>query len=100
MENLIQPLRKRRSKHQIQDLLHEFIKSQSTVTDFCKHHNISAGSFHKWKSRYKVNAVTRDRKPGFAKLNVTASSSSSLFAEVNGIRLYQPVSASFLKELL
>ena len=101
MERSIQiSTRTRRSKQQIQDLLQEFERSKSTVTDFCKLHNISAGSFHKWKSRYRVNSVTLNRKSGFAKLNVSASTSSALFAEVNGIRIHQPVSASFLKELL
>jgi hypothetical protein len=92
--------RARRSKKQILDLLHEFEKSGKTIADYCKLHNISTGNFRKWKSRYKINSTTSNRKYGFAKLNVSASTSSALFAEVNGIRIYQPVSASFLKELL
>jgi phosphoribosylamine-glycine ligase len=90
--------RSRRSKQQILDLLSEFEKSKATAKDFCKQYNISPANFHKWKSRYKSNETGMKKTFGFATLDVI--SSSSLFAEVKGIRIYQPVSASFLKELL
>jgi hypothetical protein len=39
--------------------------------------------------------------PGFASVKVVdVSLPPSLFAEVNGIRIYQPVSAAFLKALV
>lgn len=38
--------------------------------------------------------------PGFAEVMVRSTLAGTLFAEVNGIRIYQPVNASFLKELL
>ena len=94
--------RSRRSKQQIQDLLSEFNTSTGTVKEFCKLHNISAGKFHKWKSRYKAASGNKSKRSGFAKLDVMDASllAPALFAEVKGIRIYQPVSASFLKELL
>src|SRR5437762_3206027 len=94
--------RRRRSMQQIQDLLMEFEKSKVTVKDFCKLHNMSTGNFHKWRSRYKSNLVSKKKVAGFATLDVVDSSMvlMGLFAEVKGIRIYQPVSASFLKELL
>lgn len=93
---------RRRSKQQIQDLLIEFEKSNSTVKDFCRQRSINTANFHKWKSRYKSIPVTRKKAVGFATLEVNDSLSTpqAVFAEVRGIRIFQPVSASFLKELL
>jgi hypothetical protein len=94
------PVRYRRSRQEIQDLLDLFAKGNSGVKDFCKQHNISAANFHKWKSRYRTFS-NDNAAAGFATLDVLPSlSSASLFAEVKGIRIYQVVSASFLKELL
>ena len=103
MEQAIQITgRSRRSKQQIQDLLSEFEKSKATAKDFCIQYSINPANFHKWKSRYKVAAVNKGKRAGFAKLDVGDSSilSGGLFAEVNGIKIFQPVSASFLKELI
>ena len=92
-------LRIRRSKQQILDLLAVFETSDHSVQQFCQMHNINAVNFHKWRSRYQRNTDGKERTPGFAAINV-ASTPAMLFAEVNNIRIYQPVSASFLKELL
>jgi Transposase. len=101
MEQLVKVPRQRRTNQQILQLLNEFNKSGMKVIDFCKEKDIHVGNFHKWKSRYKSVTASSNKKQAFAKLDVIGSASSaSLFAEVNGIRLYQPVSASFLKELL
>jgi hypothetical protein len=84
-------------------LLQEFEKSKLSVKDFCKLHHISAGNFHKWKSRYKSKVVSRKQRSGFARVDIIGASQTSLpglFAEVNGIKIYQPVAATFLKELL
>jgi hypothetical protein len=98
------PIRYRRSRQQIQELLNLFANSNSGVKDFCKQHSISAANFHKWKSRYKTGKEKKTGLPGgqagFARIDVFSSSSAMLFAEVKGIRIYQAVSASFLKELL
>jgi len=97
------PIRHRRSRQEVQDLLDLFAKSNSGVKDFCKQHNISAANFHKWKSRYKSRPDGKGKTSGFATLDVVSSLHATvpgLFAEVKGIRIYQPVSASFLKELL
>lgn len=87
--------RRRRTQAQIQQLLSQFAKSNVSVADFCKTNDIYPANFHKWKSRYK-----KQDKPtpvsGFAVLDI---SSPGLFAEVNGIRIYQLVDAAYLKEL-
>jgi hypothetical protein len=90
---------RRRNKEQIMDLLRVFESSNFSVKEFCKTHKINAVNFHKRRSRYNVKTGGKKRISGFASVDV-ASPRSGLFAEVNGIRIYQPVSASFLKELL
>lgn len=91
--------RNRRTQEQIETLLIEFMKSGMTVREFCRQNNLSTGTFHKWQSRDKSKPVKISNGSGFSSL-VINSSLPGLFAEVKGIRLYQPVSATFLKELL
>ena len=87
-----------RSKSEIRDLLAQQQQSGLSVKFFCDDRGIPAGTFHNWKKRYcsepepiNIEAFTRlqpDRLP------------VGLFAEVNGIKLYQAVSAGYLKELV
>ena len=91
--------KRRRKRAQILELLQEFEKSDMTVRDFSKLHNISTGILYKWKNRYKNDDT---KTVGFAQVNINPTSHAprGLFAEVRGIKIYQPVSATFLKELL
>ncbi|NJO24655.1 MAG: transposase [Bacteroidia bacterium] len=94
------PARRRRSTHEILGLLDEFEKGGVSVKEFCIRHNISKAAFHKWQSRHKSNT---DEQPGFADLHIipqVANIHAALFAEVKGVRIYQPVSVSYLKELM
>jgi hypothetical protein len=93
------PSRHRRSRQQILHLLSTFRASGSSVKDFCSAHNISKGTFHKWQSRYQNQAVVRSSPSAFAQVDICPGPSSLLFAEVNGIRIYQPVPATSFKEL-
>lgn len=91
----------RRSKTQIIELLKEFEVGDLRIPAFCNLHMISKTTFHKWQSRYKGEHEHK-QAIGFAKLNVTApilEPPALLFAEVAGIKLYQPVAASYLKQL-
>ena len=87
-------IRRRRSHAEILNLLSEYSKTNASVKQFCITHNINKASFHKWQSRYK----TKQPAGAFVPLQVT--SSIVLFAEVKGIKIYQPVPAAYLKELL
>jgi hypothetical protein len=100
MGSSTRPLRVRRTIRQIIDLLKEFEKGNISAVDFCRQHNISKGTFYKWQSRYRNNLERKTKKPGFADVRIIPSSSATLFAEVNGIKIFQPVAASYLKELL
>lgn len=87
-----------RSKSEIRDLLAQQQQSGLSVKSFCGERSISEATFHNWKKRYSsepevINSeaftlMEQERLP------------VGLFAEVNGIKLYQPVSAGYLKELV
>jgi hypothetical protein len=86
-----------RSKSMILELLEEQRKSGLSIQAFCNRHGIASASFHNWKKKFSAVDLS-STVPGFTPLQIRAAS-ASLFAEVNGIRLYQPVSAGYLKEL-
>jgi hypothetical protein len=93
----------RRSKAQIHELLREFDKSDGlTVTAFCKLHQISKASFYSARSRYRTKDASKQKPAGFIAITQPAckESTGSLFAEVHGIKLYQPVPAEYLKVLV
>ena len=89
----------RRTRKQIQQLLAEFSASDVSVKEFCAARAIKAACFRKWQTRYKDRATRKTRQPGFAEVKIIPTSMEALFAEVKGIRIYQPVAASYLKEL-
>ena len=91
--------RTRKTPEQIADILKNFGESGSTVKQFCADHQIVPGTFHKWQSRANGKSFKKEIKTGFAQIQVNPSF-GSLFAEVKGIRIYQPVSAAYLIELL
>lgn len=92
----------RRTKAQMLDLLSEYDKKHGlTVKAFCEIHKISEGSFYYARSHYRSVVAPQPQPSGFIAIarQVNKESASGLFAEVNGIRLYQPVSADYLKSL-
>lgn len=94
---------KRRNRDDIFRLLAEFKRTNPEVKAFCNLHKISRATFYKWQSRYNLKKKAVGLPAGFARLRVSSlheSASSILFAEVNGIKIYQQVDASYLKELL
>jgi transposase-like protein len=92
-----------RGKETILSILSEYKKSNLSIKAFCEANNIASASFHNWKKKYSNSRSSRGVRPGFATLQITPSgpvTETSLFAEVNSIKIYQPVSAAYLKELL
>ncbi|WP_369411610.1 IS66 family insertion sequence element accessory protein TnpA [Longitalea luteola] len=85
-----------RSKEDIIRLLAECDQSRCSIKAFCDSHKIAPGTFYNWKQRYSKNTESHS---GFAALQVIPSA-ASLFAEVGQIKIYQPVSTAYLKELL
>lgn len=93
----------RRSKTQMLELLNEYDKSTGmTIKAFCRHHQINVGSFYTARKRHSSRGTAKQQSSGFVAITRSTSreASGSLFAEVKGIRLYQVVSADFLKALV
>jgi len=92
-----------RGKETILNILSEHKKSNLSIKAFCDENNIASASFHNWKKKYRNSRASRVARPGFATLRVTPSgpvAGPGLFAEVNSIKIYQPVAAAYLKELM
>ncbi len=92
-----------RGEEKILNLLNEYDKSNLSVKAFCQGHNLSSGSFHNWKKKYSNRLSKSTAGPGFTTLQIKSPArvaEPALFAEAKGIRIYQPVSAAYLRELL
>lgn len=88
-------------KEKMFKLLGEYEKSNLSIKAFCLENNIAPATFHYWKKKYNVDAVSQYKPSGFTSLHIsTPSSSAGLFAEVHGIKICQWVTAAYLKELL
>lgn len=99
MENSsVSSRRQLRSREQKEALLALQQQSGLSVKSFCVKHGISTATFHNWRQQLK-KSTPEPKASGFAKLAIQAPVQPLLFAEVNGIRLYQPVSVDFLKAL-
>lgn len=93
----------RRNKKQLLELLREYDKTKGvSIKEFCKLHNVTEGSFYTARKRYRLAVTAKQVSSRF--IPITAPSvnqpAGSLFAEVNGIKLYQPVPADYLKSLI
>jgi hypothetical protein len=86
-----------RSKQQIEQLLAEQASCGQSARVFCAERHIPVGTFYHWKKKYG-QSVTR-KGAGFATVQIVPSVGGGLFAEVGVIKIYQPVSAAYLKEL-
>lgn len=89
-----------RGKSVILDLLQAHQQSGLSIQAFCVERNIATGNFHRWKKQYSQEAIaSQPSVAGFSSLQIDQSTSGVLFAEVKGVKLYQPVSVAYLKEL-
>ena len=88
-----------RSKQEIARLLKEHAQSGLSVKAFCAGLPIAEGTFYHWKKKFSKD-IGATGKPGFAPIEIVPPTGHGLFAEVRGIKIYQPVSAAYLKELL
>ena len=92
-----------RSKEEILSLLKECSKSKMSVKEFVKANGIHEATFYHWRNKYRNKPRAKKVCSGFAALKINPSPATQAvasFAEVKGIRIYQPVSSSYLKELL
>ena len=98
--DLIKDIQTRRSASEILSMLQQYKESNLTVRAFCEAQNLNTGTFNTWKKRYRSQVSPPVKGNRFMELQVSSASSAQLFAEVNGIRIYQPVSVDFLKALI
>lgn len=94
----------RYSTEQIISLLDQFDKDKISLKTFCADHSICEQTFYNWRKRYLSRKVDTCGKfveilPAAAELEIPQGT-GGLFAEVRGISIYQPVSASYLKALI
>jgi hypothetical protein len=87
--------RKFRGRPAVVKILQEYGESGQSVKSFCAARGIAEGTFHNWKHKYGREV---DARSGFATVQIIPE--PGLFAMVGGIKIYQPVSAAYLKELL
>ena len=92
--------RRRRSAAEIKQLLQDFSHSGLTAMEFSQSIDMTEGAFQKLRLRHGEKRTVEQR--GFVNLHPVSNpgNESGLFAEVKGIRIYQAVSALYLKELL
>lgn len=102
METPAKKIRIFRSEEKVLSLLDEYKKSGLSIKAFCANNNIASATFHNWKKRYSKRTIKSARLAGFATLQITSpvTSGTPLFAEVKEIKIYQWVTAAYLKELL
>lgn len=97
---LVTRSRQFRSKTVILDLLKAHQQSGLSIQTFCVERNIATGNFHRWKKQYSQEVIAGHQSvAGFSSLQIEQAPAGVLFADVKGIRFYQPVSAAYLKEL-
>ena len=91
---------RRRTQKEIAVLLAEYGISKLSIGEFCATKQIPRHTFHKWISRNKKKQSKIVPAPAFAPIRVVQNQAAVLFAEVDGVKIYQPVSALFLKQLM
>lgn len=110
---MIKSEKRRRSKRsqysdeRIQSILKEYNNQEDiTVLEYCKLHKIHKSTFYNWRKLYSNKKIVAGKPKGFLPVELTTpsygplSTIPTLFAEVNGIRLYHFVPADYLKVLL
>ena len=96
-KNLSQKSRRFRSRAEKLELISQQELSGLSVKAFCRSNSLSESSFNNWMRRYKNKGVRTEGS--FAVVYVQMTPGVALFAEIRGIKIYQPVSTGFLKEL-
>ena len=88
--------RKYRGKAEILNVLQDQAASGLNIISYYAAHGIAKSNFHRWMRKY--GAASEVGQVGFTPLHIVPE--AGLFATVGSIRIYQPVSAAYLKELL
>ncbi|AEV99688.1 hypothetical protein Niako_3381 [Niastella koreensis GR20-10] len=93
------------SRDQYLQLFREYAKTPNqSVKEFCGKHGINRFVFYYYRSRYQSPMQTAKKAVTSSFIAITApvqkETSPPLFAEAKGIKIYQPVTAEYLKTLV
>ena len=92
------------TQHQMFSMIEEQQTGKMTVKEFCERNDISEARFYYWRKKYMDITKPGNELPfgGFSLLHVDEESKNDtvLFAEYKGMKLYQRVPVSYLKELM
>jgi hypothetical protein len=93
--------RRQRTPEEIIKLLEEYENSEGiTVKEYCAMIGVSDAAFYNWRKMYGPKNENDEKQGSFIELVPSEDMPvQRLFAEVRGIKLYQPVNAEFLKAL-
>jgi hypothetical protein len=101
----------KQTEQEVRDLLAEYSRQDQSVKMFCQAKDLPEWRFYSWKKKYGGAQPANGRPAGFVALQVrkvedpVAARPGELFAEVRSaqgtcIRIFQPVTASYLQSLL
>jgi hypothetical protein len=95
---------KKGTQHQMFSMIEEQQSGKMTVKEFCEGNRISEARFYYWRKKYMDVTKAGNELPfgGFRLLHIDEESQKDamLFAEYRGMKLYQQVPVSYLKELM
>jgi transposase-like protein len=93
-----------RSEQEIFDAMEEFERAGNiSIKEFAEMHQVSEATFYNWQKRYRAKGTAKDEPKGFIPVSIEVDASGqegAVFAEYRGIKFYQWVEPSYLKELL
>jgi hypothetical protein len=95
--------RVKRTQQQMFALIKEQQTGTMTVKEFCEVNKISEALYYYWRKKYQDNtkSVNEPQPDSFSLLQLGEEERyGCLFAEYKGLKLYQPVAVSYLKELM
>lgn len=85
-------------------LISQQMNTGRSIKSFCNQHNIQPSNWFYWQKKYQQRQSDSNiEDSNFTLLQLTPdllAPQDGLFAEYKGIKLYRPVSASFLRELI
>jgi hypothetical protein len=94
----------KRTETDMDSLMKKYYSSKGiSIKAFCEQHAIREWKFYTWHKRFKSAESSIKEQQRFVPVEVMSAGEDKapgLFAEVQGIRIYQPVSADYLKSLL
>ncbi len=86
----------RPSEQKVLSMIEEYEESGFSPEDYCEMNELNISTFNGWLARHREK---KEAKP-FTEVIIPDLSEGTLFAEYKGLKFYQWVEPSFLKELV